>query len=44
MAFKASRARSEGETDKYPGVNNYMDEERAAKLEAVPRWKWDMRD
>ncbi len=30
------------EPEKYKSVNRYMDEERAAKLESIPGWKWDM--
>jgi hypothetical protein len=39
---KAYRAWKEPE--KYKPVTNCMDEERAAKLEAVPGWKWNIRD
>ncbi len=43
--YRAWKICGSGEdTDKYKDVRNYMDEERAAKLTAVPGWKWDMRD
>jgi len=44
MAYKAWKARQNGETEKYKGVLNYMNEERAKKLESIWCWKWDMRD
>ncbi|KAL4519349.1 hypothetical protein Ndes2526A_g00438 [Nannochloris sp. 'desiccata'] len=43
-AYKAWQARLHGETEKYKGVKEYMDQERARKLQLVPGWKWDMRD
>jgi hypothetical protein len=43
MAYRAWQARLNGETDKYQGVNEIMTEERAAKLESVPGWKWNIR-
>ncbi|KAL4519300.1 hypothetical protein Ndes2526A_g00393 [Nannochloris sp. 'desiccata'] len=39
-AYKAWKARVHGETEKYKGVNHYMDQARARKLELVPGWKW----
>jgi len=43
-AYRARKACPNGEIEKYKGVTNYMDEERARKLESIPSWQWDMRD
>jgi hypothetical protein len=43
-AYIAWQARLHGETEKYKGVKEYMDEERARKLELVSGWKWGMRE
>jgi hypothetical protein len=40
-AYKAWQARLHGETEKYKDVTNYMDKERARKLESIPGWSWD---
>jgi hypothetical protein len=41
-AYRAWKAREiADETDKYKPVNSNMDQERAAKLELIPGWKWN---
>ena len=39
IAYQAWKARSNEEAENYRTVTHYMDEKRAAKLEAVPGWK-----
>jgi hypothetical protein len=43
IAYRAWQARLNGDTEKYQSVEHVMNEERAAKLESVPSWKWNMR-
>jgi hypothetical protein len=42
MAYRAWQGRLNGETEKYQDITNIMTAERAAKLESVPGWKWNM--
>jgi hypothetical protein len=42
-AYRAWQGRLNGDTEKYQSVTEIMTEERAAKLEAIPGWKWNMR-
>jgi len=43
-AYRAWKARLHGETEKYKEVKNYMDEDRAKKLQSIPGWRWGKRD
>jgi len=41
QAYKAWKTGLNGGREKYKGVTNYMDEERADRLESIPGWSWD---